>query len=655
MKPKIKSIELENFKGVKHAKYYFAGNNVTVSGANATGKTTIFDAICWTLFNKDSLGNEKFSIRPLDENGQPIHNLEIKVTVVFDVKGKDMEFCKTQKEKWVKRRGSETTELQGNENLYEIDGYPKTEKDYKLAISNLVSEDYISKLSGEEVFKMLTSPTYFTSLHWTKERSVLMRFVSEINDYDLASEQEKFFSLMKEFEVDAMGKIPSIEDVSSKFRKYLTEWKKKQAEIPVRIDEAEKSRVVIDVAELELGKKAVQELLKSNQSKKEDISKQYEEYQKLSDGVLELQFELNDLQRKANEENNRKRREIEDRINDNKEDLKAKEEKILKTKSKIKATKQKIEELSNKLENLRSEYKTTQNLEFDENSLICSYCGQEYPIDKKDKLRADFESKKETELRRITFDGNEAKEYFKMEKAILSKLEDSISPLKDNIKKINEEIKFLEHALPESSFQIDISDREDVKAIKQQIAEKEQAMLKFNSADSIRKQLAEEERELNEQLMDFERRIALSAKNVEIDDRIAELQKEQREVGQKVADQEKMLYLLEEFIRYKMDKVSENINSMFDGVSFKMFDMQINGGMKETCECTVDGVPYGSLNNGHRIIAGLQIIKALQKLYDVQMPVFVDNAESINDFNLPQMDCQLVLLKVSDDKELVVV
>lgn len=101
-----------------------------------------------------------------------------------------------------------------------------------------------------------------------------------------------------------------------------------------------------------------------------------------------------------------------------------------------------------------------------------------------------------------------------------------------------------------------------------------------------------------------------------------------------------------------MDKVSEEINEKFDGINFKLFAMQINGGMKETCECMVDGVPYGSLNNGHRIIAGLQIIKALQKLYDVQMSVFVDNAESINDFNLPKMDCQLVLLKVSEDKEL---
>ena len=255
MNVKIKSLELQNFKGVRNVKYDFGGDNVVVSGANATGKTTIFDAVWWTLFNKDSLGNEKFSIRPLDDKGKPIHNVEIKVTIVLDVNGREMELCKIQKEKWVKRRGSDTTELQGNENLYSIDGYPKTERDYKQAIADLVSED---------VFKMLTSPTYFTSLKWKEQRDILMRFVSEVNDYDLADSQPLFAPLLAE-----LSKAPSTDDIVAKYRKELSEWKREQAEIPVRIDEAEKSRVVIDVAELELGKKAVQELLKSNQSKQE--------------------------------------------------------------------------------------------------------------------------------------------------------------------------------------------------------------------------------------------------------------------------------------------------------------------------------------------------------------------------------------------------
>lgn len=638
MNVKIKSLELQNFKGVRNAKYDFGGNNVTVSGANATGKTTIFDSVWWALFNKDSLGNEKFSIRPLDANGQPIHNLEIKVTIVLDVNGREMELCKTQKEKWVKRRGSDTTELQGNENLYEIDGYPKTERDYKLAIADLVSED---------VFKMLTSPTYFTSLKWKEQRDILMRFVSEVNDYDLADSQPMFAPLLNE-----LSKAPSTDDIVAKYRKALSEWKREQAEIPVRIDEAEKSRVVIDVAELELGKKAVQELLKSNQAKQEDVSKQYEEHRNLSDGILDLKFKLGDLERNANAGLIEERRKNHAFIDDVKTEISMVVGTIDSHKRNILVLENRIARSKEEIATQRDKWTEENNRVFDDSSLICPYCKQDYPQDKKEQLKAEFESHKANQLKSITDKGNALKQQIDSDSAERDRFLERIKVQEEKLDNLESQFNEAEKTLAELPLSIDVSQTEEYKAILKQISEKEIEMQKFNSADNIRRQLIEEERELNRQLLDFERRIASAQKNVEIDERIAELQAEQREVGQKVADQEKMLYLLEEFIRYKMDKVSETINSMFDGISFKLFDMQLNGGMKETCECTVVGVPYGSLNNGHRIIAGLQIIKALQKLYDVQMPVFVDNAEAISEGNMPQMDCQLVLLKVSDDKEL---
>ena len=143
-----------------------------------------------------------------------------------------------------------------------------------------------------------------------------------------------------------------------------------------------------------------------------------------------------------------------------------------------------------------------------------------------------------------------------------------------------------------------------------------------------------------------------AADNTKVKERIAELEAEQKEVGQKIARQEMMIDLVEDFIRTKMNMISEKINGMFEIVSFKLFAEQINGGLKETCECTVNGVPLSSLNNGHRIVAGLDIIHSLSNLYGVSCPIFVDNAESINDFNVPEMDAQMIYLTVTDDKEL---
>ena len=130
------------------------------------------------------------------------------------------------------------------------------------------------------------------------------------------------------------------------------------------------------------------------------------------------------------------------------------------------------------------------------------------------------------------------------------------------------------------------------------------------------------------------------------------MEKEKTEVGQKIAEQEQMIDLTEEFIRAKMNRISSVINEKFKVVSFRLFENQINGGLREVCECTVNGVPYSSLNNGHRIISGLDIIRSLSELNNVSCPIFIDNAESINEFNVPDMDSQMIFLEVTDNREL---
>lgn len=634
---RIKSITIQNFKGCKEKTYTFYGNNATVSGANATGKTTILDAFWWLLFNKDSLGNEKFSVRPLDEKGKQIDNIEIKVSAVFDNNGREIEFSKLQKQKWVKRRGTDFTELQGNENLYEIDGYPKTEKDYKAAISDIVSE---------EIFKMITNPTYFPSLKWKEQRDILMRFVSEISDYDLASGNDKFAGLL-----DELMKAPSTDDIKAKYQKALNEWKKKQAELPVRIDEAEKSRVDIDVAEYELGKKAVLELIKSNKEKQEDVSKQLEEHKTLSDGILELKFSLGDLERKANAENQEKRRNLRKQIDEKTGLLLNIDDGINRNNREISSCEDDIERKTNEKNSLAEKWKKVNAETFDESTTICPTCNRPLPDDEIEQLRANFEKSKAERLAKIVTDGNNAKSEIETEKSVIENLKKCNEENLAKKQTLEQEIAELEKQFSEIPSSVDVSQTDEYKEIEKQIAEKELALSKMNNASEIRRGLDVEMQDLNSQLLEIEKKIALAEKNTEIDDRIAELQAEQKDVAQKVADQEKMLYLLEEFIRFKMDKVSADINKQFDGINFKLFENQLNGGLKETCELTVNGVPYGSLNNGHRIIAGLQIIKALQVLYGVSMPVFVDNAESINDFNLPTMDCQVICMKVTEDRE----
>ena len=640
MKAVIKQIVLQNFKGCKNATYTFDGKNVTVCGANGTGKTTIFDAFTWLLFGKDSLDNSKFEIRPLDKDGNQIDNVEICVSATLDIDGKEVELKKTQRQNWVKKRGTQNPVLQGNVNEYEIDGYPRSAKDY---------EEYINDIVSDDLFKMLTNPTYFPNMPWKEQRATIMKFASDVSDVELATEDSRFKVLIDDFS-SAMN--PSADDVRSKYQKSLNELKKKQVELPVRIDEQSKNKVDIDVAELELLKNSLNEQIADVKSKIADTDKQFEEYQKLSDGIMELKFAESDLIRKANEENIKKRRELDDKITD----IKYAIDKCIRdcdvSVMEIDKAKKNIECYELELKTVRDLWKSLNAMQFDKDEEKCQMCGKKLPQEKIDILVSDFENRKAKSLADTTERGNKLKSLEYSEKERLKKLNDGFSELTKEKANKNEELLSLENQLSELPESIDVTGTEEYKAIQSQLAEKEQAMSQMNSADEVRKSLNAELEDLQAQLTEAEKQIALSGNNIKIDERIEELQAEQREVAQKIADVEKMLYLLDEFIKYKLDKISDSINAMFDGVNWKLFSEQINGGVKEVCECTVNGVPYGSLNNGHRIIAGLQIIKALQKLYGAYLPIFIDNSESVNDFNLPDMDCQLIKLKVSDDKEL---
>lgn len=638
MQAEIKKILINNFKGIREKEISFNSQNIKISGCNASGKTTIVDAVTWTLFGVDSQWNAKFEIRPLDENGEKIHNIEISVCVVFEIDGKEKSFKRELKENWVTKRGTSERTFQGNVGAYSVDGYPKSEKEYKECVAGIISED---------LFKILTSPTYFPSMKWQEQREILMRLITDISDVELARQDKRFSELISELE-----KAPSIDDIKKKYQKALMEWKKKQIEIPVRIDELEKGKVNIDVAKLELLKNSLNEKIAENKAKQEDISKEFEEQQKASDGVLELKFKLSSLQKDANEENNRKKSELDNKITDIQIEIKKASNEAFICDNNIKTEEKLLKNHQDGIEQERENYKNASSIEFNTNELICPMCKREYEQEKQQELMNSFDKNKAEILARITENGNyfkvaieQCKQHIEEHKREKKEWEEKVFELQQLLKPLVDELE----ELPDS---IDISDCPEVQEINRQIAEKETAMNKGNSIEEIRQQLKIEGEDLREQLTEVEKQLTLVQKNVEIDDRIAELQKEQREVAQLVANQERMLFLLEEFIRYKMNMISDVINSKFDGVCFRLFTEQINRGIKETCECTVDGIPYQSLNSSHRIVAGLKIIRALQEHYGCYPYVFVDNCESINSFNIPQMNCQLITLAVSDDKEL---
>lgn len=662
MRIKIKSIYMESFKGVKSRRIDFS-DKTKISGANATGKTTVADSFSWLLFDKDSSGSAKFQIRPLDSTGKQIDNVDIMVEAALDIDGKAITLKRTQRQKWVKKRGTDVTELQGNENLFEINGYPKSEKDYK---------EYISDLVNEDLFKLITNPNAFTALPWKKQREILMKLVDDMSDVELAQSDSKFTELIPELE------MASPDDIRKKYTKALNTWKKRQIEIPARIDEVSKQIVDIDVAELELQRNAILEDIYSAEKLRDNSAAALDNYDKVSEQAKEIKSKMRVISDRAEAEISEERRRLHKGkdvawrgFDDSRRKINLAELEIENLKTYITGKEKQKQGLQGDwIEEKKSSFRDYKELpELSEDSMICPTCGQKLPEEQKRKLimeeetrkeqhyaeylkeKEKFEEAKKKQLGNIENLGNAVVAEIKEAKEKLEQLAKDLEQAKEDSMKFNKLESEAMDALSKLPVQPDLSDNQEYEALELELQNTMNTLNGMDCGADYRNQLKIKLSGLREELAGVEKKIA-SADNTAAEKRIAELEEEQRDVAQKVADQEKMIVLLEAFIKFKLDKISDGINNRFKTVNFKLFDVQLNGGVRECCECTVNGIPYSVLNNGHRIVAGLDIIRSLSDLYRVSAPIFTDNAESINDFNIPDMNAQMILLAVSDDKEL---
>ena len=681
-KIKLKSLSINNFKGINHLDVTF-GDKTRISGRNAVGKTSVFDSYMWLLFSKDSLGNAKFDIRPLDADGNMINNLEISVEALIHVDDEEYSLKKTQKQVWRKKRGTDTTEFQGNVNEFEINGYPKSEKEFKAFIAGIVDEN---------IFNLVTNPNAFNALPWKEQREILMKFVGIMSDAEIAlTYGDKYSLLIPEL------KIASTDDILKKYIKAKNTLNKQMTEIPARIDELSKQIVSVDVGALEVQKSAKQAELKRVEDSLSGGDSTRQKINDLNGQIMDEKLRISGIQNDANAELDEKRRKARQAVNVADEKVTKTEREILDAEylkeDYIKARDRAEADKTRYAEEWKEWKKKTfpefvplddyvEPLPLTDKDLTCPTCGQALPEDvrkqriadhekRRERAKADYDARCEAhkakyekdkddfeDLRKqmmsdITIKGQKSADNVRAYQKQIDEQDKEISALKLRLESEKADLSKAKKDLDAIPVCADISDNADyIKA--QEAIQSLEAQIEELSKETPDNTEAEARRDvIRDEISDIEAQIK-AADNTKVKERIAELEEEQKSIGQKIAEQEQMIDLTESFIRAKMNMISEKINEKFKVVRFSLFDIQINGGLKETCECTVNGVPYSSLNNGHRIIAGLDIIRSLSELYGVSAPVFIDNSEAISAGNFPDMDTQIIHLIVTDDKELTV-
>lgn len=639
MKTFLKKAVLENFMCYAHAEFDFYSITKIIA-ENGVGKSTIATAYLWCLFNCDyELKDNPVVRREVD--GVSVDDMDTYGELTFDVDGKEITMKKVQKRTYSKDGSSYK-----DDNKYFINDVPKTLKDFNAYLD-----------VDMNVFKMCSNINAFLNQKPAEMREYLFSLVENVTDLDIArskAELAELAPLLEKYtteELTAMNKA-----TKTKITKDLPildgQIKEKERDIQIKQD--------INTSDLELQKNSIKEQIADYVAKQTDNDKLLAEYDKASADILDLKFKQGDLSRKANEENIKVRRDIEDKIADKKFLVKQTEKTIADTESCIASSEKTIESIKAYLQTERDKWKEENERKFDDSSLICPYCGNEYKEDKKEQLKADFAKHKADNLKTITDNGNMYKERLDKEKTTLESLKAGLPKHKESLEMLNTAIADLEKQLSELPQKIDVTATEEYKALEQQIAEKEQAMHKANDISAVKVELKAQENDLRQQLSECEQKIAES--NTEKDEqRLEELRAEQRTQEQNKTNAEKILDLLNELDKAKNETLSDSINSHFSLVKWKLFELNKSGGYKSVCIPTVNGksILTTMSNKGNRILGRVDICNSIQKISGMSVPIILDDTESLDSTNQKKVaemvDSQLIMLIVNDSEKLEIV
>lgn len=633
---KLLEMRVTNFMNTHDETFKFFDKTM-VSARNGVGKSTLINAYMWLMFDTDAELHSNPSVRRII-NGEPVNDIDVSVEGVFDIDGKFVTARKVQKRKFKKDDSGYS-----DDNTYFINDVPKTLKSFN---------EYFEV--DMKALQICSNVNAFLLKKDKDIREYLFSKVKNITDLDIAKSKDtlsELVGLLEKYtkeEIEAMNK---------------TSMKKIKDEIPIldgQIKEKERDVVEnadIDLSSLELLKNTIKEKIAENEKNQNDISLQLSEYDNMSTEIMELKFEQGELQRKANEENIQDRKNIEYKISEKKFLLSKAETNVRDTERNIICVENDIKKNAKLLEGVRAEYKNAQALEFDENSLICSYCGQEYPSDKKEQIKAEFEDKKANDLQAITEKGNSINKLLKEQKLKLEELEKELSEHVQSVNMLNESISSLQIELNKLPQSIDISDTEEYKSIQSEISELQAKLSGQINFDDIKKSLKEEFTRLNSELIEVEKKIA-KADISEKQARLEELRQQRVNFEQKKTDCQKILDLLTELDKEKNAILVDNINSMFGLVKWKLFDYAKNGGYKNVCIPMIDGKSILTIasNKGNRILGRVDIVNSIQKIEGLNVPIFLDDVESLDDENIKKavslLNCQVIILKVTNDEKL---
>ena len=646
---KLNRLKLENFQGIQSAEFRLNGQSASIYGDNATGKTTVFNAITWLLFDKASTGAKNFTPKTKGPDGD-LHYLDHAAEAAFKLTdGRIVTLRKVYHEVYKKKRGSSTEEFDGHTTDYYIDGVPSNEKEYQATMLTFCG-------GSTEKMKMLTMPNYFPEeMTWDARRKILLEICGDVSDEDVITSTTDLkdlpnFLLMpgttnQHYTVDEYKKIAGAKK---------TDINKQLQDIPGRIDEAQ--RAMPDIKGLDI--KTIDAKIKELNTQKSDL--EAEKAQALSGDIatVAIRNQISEANAKLAEaraayatRNSSLNEGTYTAIASLKKEQIVVKNRLQDAKTDLERTQRTIDRLNSHRDSLISDYMAVQKEAWDEGNETCPTCHRLLPEEDVKRLREAFNLQKSKRLEKINLQGQK-----EASKDMIAELAEKAKELKEQIKQDEQTVEDYEQQIAALQNQLQtpapFESTEEYAKITAQIAEyRNEESNKGKRTETIAAGFTEKIQALYEEIRaqeELKTRIAIAASQTE---RIKELEAREKELSQQYETLEQGMYLCEVFIKTKVNLLTDRINSKFQNVRFRLFVEQQNGGVKEDCEVMIPAeggrmVPFTFANNAARINAGLEIIDTLSNHWNLAMPVFVDNAESVT--RLLQMDTQVIRLVVSE-------
>jgi len=640
MKIELISLTMDNFKCYEHVTMEFNGRDADIYGRNGTGKSSVYDGMTWLLFGKDSQGRKDFKIKPTDTEGRVKDSAAVtSVEAVLRVDGTDRKLKRTYYEVWSTKRGSAEATRNGHSSDYFVDDVPCKKGEFTRRVGEIIDEN---------VFRLLTSITYFVStLPWQERRAALFDIAAIATDAQILASDIQFAPLS-----EAMKGL-TLDDYRKKLlarRKLLNGVR---TDTPARLDECKKTVLDlsgIDFAALEVRKAELQRRRSEAQRELDQVEH--------DGGRTDLQNQLasirNDLSRLENENTAYRLRQEAENGGDKLPTLRQSLDAVRARESRRQREQSHLQERDQRLESAVADYRarwSAINAEQFKGG-VCPTCGQTLPPDKLAASKEAFERDKARRKDEAVEAANRAKAARKSIQEDLARLEQEADEDHKRADDLTSQIDALAAAPKAEIRDMDgyASQRAGMEARAAEIRQELNDLDTRSSAQrkTLREKLASVDRELSQLSSELSKRGALDYANR----RMEELMAQAAAAASELNEIDKMLYLCDEFTRYKTKLIEESINSQFSLVRFRLFREQINGGLEDCCDATVGGIPYDEgLNDGARMNAGIDVINTLSRHYNAYVPLFIDNAEKVT--GLERADTQMIRLVVSEnDKEL---